>query len=439
MKLDHEQQSTKPTIWFGLVRSFRQNRYRYVVLLVVLISLSVGLEEYFSWPPSVTQTGPTNYPMNQITSANGTTQITQSDNVQTQAPSSSTPVVGNEVQAALPSCPNTPLYSVPPIPVTNISYILPLGSFNPLPTDHMYYVITKNGPGDASPVDVVDFFAPGDMTIFRIGRQIQTTNGKIMNTDYFAYFAACKEVSGLFGHVTSLFGALAGIDFTHCDKPYSIGNGSEYEHCTADVNIKVKAGEKIGTAGGKSSSALDFGNDDSRLPMPYVANPAHHYDFIASCSVDYYQDGEVKERLQKLLGQGGDKMSVDGYCGEVFQDRKGTLAGNWFGGTPDQTSNDVTKLMVLGHTSYDPSIAAISIGGTITSKGEGDFTPTHTGTINRVFSEVTPSDTVYCYETTGLPGRILIQLGTETTMKIEDQTGACSSDVVFHKPFDYQR
>ena len=339
------------------------------------------------------------------------------------------------VQATMPSCSTDALYSVSPIPPDKIQYILPLGNFTPLPSDHLYFVIKRLTP--TSPVQTVSLFAPGDITAFKIGRQVQTTNGKIVNTDYFLDFVACREVTGAFGHVSSLTGRLGGINFDQCDQPYSIGDGSLYQHCNAEIDIQLRAGELIGTAGGKSSAALDFASDDWRLPAPFVANPDHQYDLTASCALDYYQ-GAVSTTLHGLLGHGPTTHLAQG-CGEPFQDKAGTLQGNWFDGTAEQTNGNITKMLALAHENYDPAIGAISIGGTIAPRGEWPFTPTHTGTVNREFSEVTPGVSIYCYQASAMAGRVLIQLVSETTIRIEHQSLPCTSNVAFVSPFSYQR
>ncbi|TMC46026.1 MAG: hypothetical protein E6J25_01090 [Chloroflexi bacterium] len=339
------------------------------------------------------------------------------------------------VQATLPSCSTGALYSVSPIEPDKLSYILPLGNFTPLPSDHLYFVITR--PSTTTPTRTVNLFAPGDITAFKIGRQVQTTNGTVVNTDYFLAFAACREVTGGFGHVSSFTGRLGAIAFDQCDPAYSIGDASRYQHCFAEVNIQLRAGEQIGTAGGKSSAALDFQSDDWRLPTPYVANPDHQYDFTASCALDYYQ-GDVSTTLHGLLGHGPGTHLAQG-CGEIFQDKEGTLQGNWFNGTPAQTNGNIAKMLALAHENYDAKIGAISIGGTIAQRGEWRFDPTHSGTVNREFSEVIPGASIYCYQASGLSGRILIRLVTATTLTIEHQSSSCSSRVAFVNPLPYQR
>jgi hypothetical protein len=337
----------------------------------------------------------------------------------------------------MPSCSPGALYSVSPVPIDKISYIVPLGGPNPLPGEHVYFIVARVIANTNSPTQIVNLYAPGDLTAFRIGRQVQTTNGKIGNTDYFVYFTPCREVTVLFGHVSSLTGPLGGIAFDQCAQPYAIGDGSLYEHCTAEVNIPLRAGELIGTAGGKAAAGIDFDMDDWRLPVPYVANPDRQYDLTAACPLDSYE-GDVAAKLRGLLGQGPGKHLAQG-CGQIFQDKAGTLQGNWFNGTPEQTNGNITKMMALVHQNYDPTLDVISVGGTIGVQGKWDFAPAHSGTVNREFSEITPGDSIYCYQAAGMPGRLLLQLVTATTISIEHQSGACTGTFAFINSVAYQR
>ncbi|HLB78658.1 MAG TPA: hypothetical protein VJO72_16635, partial [Candidatus Dormibacteraeota bacterium] len=111
------------------------------------------------------------------------------------------------MQATLPSCSGGALYSASPIALDKLDYILPLGTFTPLPSDHMYFLIAhESATAPNSPTQRVNVFAPGNITVFQIGRQVKTTNGAIVKTDYYMYFAPCREVRGGFAHMTSLTG-----------------------------------------------------------------------------------------------------------------------------------------------------------------------------------------------------------------------------------------
>ena len=360
-------------------------------------------------------------------------------------PPSPTPSAGSSatsqfqgVQATMPSCSSAALFSVSPIKFDKIAYIVPLGGPNPLPGEHVYFIIIRGGPNSSGPTQIVNLYAPGDLTAFRIGRQVQTTNGKTGNIDYYVYFTPCREVTVLFAHVSSLTGPLGGIPFDTCAQPYSIGDGSLYEHCTAEINIPLRAGQLIGTAGAGAAAGIDFDINDWRVPVPYVANPDRQYDLTAVCPLDYY-GGDAAASLRALLGHGSPGTHLAQGCGQIFQDIAGTLQGNWFNGPPAQTNGNITKMAALVHENYNPTLDAISIGGTIGIHGEWDFAPTHSGTINRDYSEVTPGDSIYCYQAAGMPGRLLIQLVTATTVSIEHQPGACTGTFAFISATAYQR
>jgi hypothetical protein len=338
----------------------------------------------------------------------------------------------------MPSCSSGPLFSVSPIALDKITYIVPLGGPNPLPGEHVYFIIIRGAPNNSGPTQIVNLYAPGDLTAFRIGRQVQTTNGKTGNIDYYVYFTPCREVTVLFAHVSSLTGPLGGIAFDTCAQPYSIGDGSLYEHCTAEVNIPLRAGELIGTAGAGAAAGIDFDIDDGRVPVPYVANPDRQYDLTAVCPLDYY-GGDAAASLRALLGHGSPGTHLAHGCGQIFQDIAGTLQGNWFNGPPAQTNGNITKMAALVHESFNPMLDAISIGGTIGIHGVWDFAPTHSGTINRDYAEITPGDSIYCYQAAGMPGRLLIQLVTATTISIEHQPGGCTGTLAFISAAAYQR
>jgi len=213
-----------------------------------------------------------------------------------------------------------------------------------------------------------------------------------------------------------------------------------YEHCTAEVKIEVKTGQRIATAGGIRSAALDFASADRRIPAPYVANPNHLYALTAACAIDYYQE-PVRSQLQALVGDGQvNGRHVPKGCGTIFQDVKGTLQGNWFYGTPSQANYDPTRQLALLHDNFDPSMDLIAMGGTVAGRSMGSFAPTHEGVVHREFSEVVPSDLVYCYPSFGGGGgRVLMQLVSDTEMRIEAQAGECSAGLAFVNPFSYQR
>ncbi len=369
-----------------------------------------------------------------VVSKTSNRQENQTDNQKTN-PSKTEKERSNPVITRLPSCVGNSLYTISPLPLNKIDFILPLGNLNPsghsTPSDHIYFVITRKEGSNNQ--EIVDLFAPGDITIYTDGKQIKSTSGKIDVVDYFIDFASCKEVYGRFGHVSDLAGQLANLKFKDCSS-YSGGTADLYEQCRANVNIKLKAVEKLGTAG--RTAAFDFNTYDDRLPDPYVANRTRGYNLKAACPLDYYSV-ETKAKLVPLLGGGDKKRTAEPVCGDVFQDKAGTLQGNWYIGLADA---GWAEMMSLVHDHIDPTVGVISIGGVVTDPGIWQFTPQHSGTVNREFSEVTVGDIIYCYQSSKKTGsRFLIQLFEETKLKIEVQSGQCKDGLKLNSPTTYQR
>ena len=86
-------------------------------------------------------------------------------------------------------------------------------------------------------------------------------------------------------------------------------------------------------------------------------------------------------------------------------------------------------------------------GGIFTDYGKFKFDPKDTGTMDREFSQVTVDGNIYCYQATDVgksfepvpTGKILVQLTSDTQLKIEHQTGTCSGSYSFSNPAVYNR
>ena len=96
------------------------------------------------------------------------------------------------------------------------------------------------------------------------------------------------------------------------------------------------------------------------------------------------------------------------------------------------------------HDNFDPTIANLSVGGTIINPGVIQFKPNHTGLINREFSEVKADGDIYCYNSPGTwwqkdIGKILVQLVNNETVKVEYQKGTRDSSKKFITPTTYNR
>lgn len=345
-----------------------------------------------------------------------------------------------DVVNSLASC-TSEAFTEPPIKLDKLISIVPLGNLNPpghtTPSDHIYWSITRKSM--QSKTDIVDIFAPGNITINKVGQQTHKQNGKVINVDYDIEYALCRELTGRFGHVSELGPQFKDVKFDQCDS-YAGGPGEEYTKCSSDTQVKVQAGEVIGTAGGKNSSALDMWMEDSRLPDPPMAGSFPSYDLKATCAVDYYSS-ELRDKLLKYFGGWNmdrkESRTVEPLCGQWAQDKAGTLQGNWHKAGGDRS--DWSIALSLVHDFVNPGIGAVSVGGQIAEAGVWEFTPTHSGTINREFSEVTPGDKTYCYTGKSKAGKFLVQLVDADNLKIEHRQGSCSANEALSRPTNYQR
>ena len=131
-----------------------------------------------------------------------------------------------------------------------------------------------------------------------------------------------------------------------------------------------------------------------------------------------------------------------------MQDVPGTAQGNWFTGSLDRPATWAQE-MALVHDHIDPTLAAISIGGTVMEMGVWLFPPEQAGLINREFSQVKPDGRIYCYqgalssqygqENPEFPGRLLIRMDKPESMSVERQDGSCQNGAGFIDPVVYQR
>jgi len=225
----------------------------------------------------------------------------------------------------------TDFFSVSPMALEDIPYILPLGNFNPpghvFPTNHLYFQIRRSNPSDAnSPTERVALVAPGDLTMTAIRASENLTRG---TADYSLTFVVCEEFSGYLNHVTTLVPELVDLyqpPFRWCNGPYTAGS-EQFRLCEKEVAIRLGAGDPIGTVGGEPGVfAFDFGAIDGRLPALAFANPQRWSpdERKRACALDYFTN-EVKQTLQAKLDR-----SIEPVCGEIEQDEPATAQGIWF-------------------------------------------------------------------------------------------------------------
>jgi hypothetical protein len=119
-----------------------------------------------------------------------------------------------------------------------------------------------------------------------------------------------------------------------------------------------------------------------------------------------------------------------------MQDVPGTLQGNWF--LDEALSSEWSRHLAFVYSNGDPSVAVISIEGGFSAPIKWEFVPEESGLSNRKFSDVTADESIYCYDR-GQPGRVLVQLTSDTGLRIEHQGGSCTGAMELTNPAFYGR
>ncbi len=314
-------------------------------------------------------------------------------------------------------------FTVSPVEISYLDHIIPLGNLNPpehtLPTEHTYWHLTKSD---------VELLAPGDIRIVRLTSNTDTDTGE---TDYGMHFALCEDVFGYFLHVKTLIPELQNIlDKEGCD---NFQEYSHYQYCSKSVDLQVPARTKLGTVGNQQQTNFDFGLYDESRELEYANKDRYEgrSRYIA-CPLDYYEEG-LKNQLYKKLDR------TDGSCGTPMQDIAGTLQGNWFYVEDGFYPHGWTKQLAFVPDNMDPSKNVLSLGGPIKPPIRSEFTPITSGVFNRQFSDVTPDETIYCYETPNGHDRVIVLMIDENNIKVEMQSMECDDNLKFDNETRYVR
>lgn len=348
------------------------------------------------------------------------------------------------VLSTLPECAGH-LFTVPPVDLNEVYEITPLGNIGPpghtVPTEHMYFHISAGGVSNRK----VPLSAPGEIYILQVSGGEDVSQG-----EFFMIFALCRDVFGYFGHIKELSdelkGVLAGIE---CEQ-WTTNPGNI---CARNLFLKVAPGTVLGSVGDLQGN-FDFGAFDYRTKLEY-ANPWQYGDPEASgfnrprslhivCPLDLYEI-EIRTELYDKLPR-----TAAPECGQVMQDKAGTLQGNWF--LAGATGGSGDNAVFFGYDNFDPSLGIVSVGGVFTEPGKMEFTPRGSGLRNRRFDEVTVDGQVYCYERDGtgrsesytepgslLEGHVLVRLNHDTEIQIEHQAGGCPANPGLRNPSIYTR
>lgn len=338
----------------------------------------------------------------------------------------------------LSACGQQPLTQLP-ADLSKLEQIAPLGNVDPpdhtLPTDHMYMMYPY---GDMTQKEL---YAPADIVITSVSYGREIFNGTDRGGDYRIDFYPCSELKLIYGHVDVLSEKIMSAIGT----PKDPGKGqcntstqttSEITNCMWDVDIKLSAGELLGTSNGWDLWATYEGSKGTVLSAEYY----HNTDAV--CPLDYWNSDLQAQLYAKVL------RTAEPRCGESYQDVRGTLQGGWFAHKdPNQAKTDWSSHFSLTHHSVS-NIGQLAVSGIIADQFMYNFTPKPGGTIN-VEPSQTKVGTLYCYQHEGnqrFPngrmagsGKVLLRLVEDHTMQIEKKDGTCSTNEAFSIPSMYYR
>lgn len=347
----------------------------------------------------------------------------------------------NVVSFGVPACGSSDvLFSILPVELGDVVDLAPLGQLTPpdhvLPAPHNYvYVIDYQSPVDMEAL----VYAPGDMVLRHIGLRHYNVLGQYTNyTDYTLLFSVCSDFDLYFHHIRSLryppFVEAAQQVFQTC----KFSNERNEEYCSGNVNIRVRAGEIVGTTGDLKGGVygLDVGARDYRLSVgrsifvnpdrycrAYERNPYSRCYTV--CAFDYFGE-DIREQLRYSHMSRNVVRTEPPVCGDIYLDIGDTARGNWFRrGSTQSVYSPESNYLFLGPDNVSPSTMLFSVGLSVQtlSPGRYEFQPTTSSLVNKEFSNVRADGQVYCYQTRGQmfndSAVIIIQLIDSTTLRVE--------------------
>jgi hypothetical protein len=288
-----------------------------------------------------------------------------------------------------------------PVTATDINSVSVFGGLgapgHTLPTPHAGMFLARSD---------VPLVAPGDLAVTELRRvRYLSSPSRPGFQDYAIFFQVCRELTGWFGHVTSLPVTLtqeAG-GWPDCDT-YSTSDETVEACTTRSLDVKVAAGAPLGRGGNIPLGlfAIDFGILDSRANHLYVSPGRHPPDrFHAVCPWEQFDDANRSLLLGKLRDLASPSIMPAGEprCGTMEVDVAGTAKGVWAeSGVTGQAGGDETRYATLANYPYRPQdMLALSLGPAALGARVAIVPRLTTGRVNRAFEDVSGDGTVYCY------------------------------------------
>ena len=369
--------------------------------------------------------------------------------------------IGGNVMDGLQECPSdrAGLLTAPIIDLKHVAALVPLGNAAPplhvFPVDHTYFNAYEGTDCTSSTCGLTDFYSPGNGTVTHVLKVVNHYfDGSPDEYSVAVDVALCSKIVLRLGGVESLsdfIEAAVQDAWPVCQtNPPKHPGESSIDTCEYLLNKPVAAGEVLGKTGGTEFPEI-WAYDYSIVPDPNIDWKRYNYYgyAYATCYLDFYS-GAVKDahyaKLGSYLHGTFTARTVSPLCGSSRQTVVGTAQGDWFltsaGGWDNPSGGMGAADLALEHHNIDPTLGEWVIGGAFATAGVLTFTPKHTGTTDREFSEITPGTTVYCYDNPNGGGpahKYLLKLGDSHHLQVEQQNGTCGGSESLQSPTAYER
>jgi hypothetical protein len=337
------------------------------------------------------------------------------------------------VGPAAEECGSGPYFTALPVSMVDIDAITVIGGLgapgHTLPTAHAGVYLATEG---------ALVHAPGDMQITGLRRtRYLVSPVRQGEEDYTADFQVCRQVSGWFGHLTSLSSGVPvpESNWGNCQQ-YSTATET-VQTCRASLSeVTLEASEPLGTGGlsiALGLMGLDFGLLDTRVNNFYVAPSRHPTPtFQSVCPWDQFESALRTQLYSKLRDKSRPFVEPEGEprCGTMSVDVAGTAAGVWVIQGVQPTPGNETTYITLARYPYRPqSELALSLGPDQLGAKVAVVPRLTGGRVNRPFDEVVADGLIYCYgpDVMGAPESWLLRLTAAATLEIRREVHAAGA------------
>jgi len=300
------------------------------------------------------------------------------------------------------SCSAGPYFSTSPVALGDIDAIVVVGGLgapgHTLPTAHAGFYLRTEG---------ATVFAPGAIQVTKLRRTTYITSpSRQGHTDFTADFKVCDDVTGWFGHLSTVASSIPAPSGGWKDCQQYTTNAETVETCSGTLNqVTLTAGQPLGTSGfsiAQGLMGLDFGLLDARVSNSYVSRWRFPDPMIHSICAWEQFDASTKAQLYTKLANKSRPSTIpagDPRCGTMVVDVAGTAKGVW--ALPSETqpvAGNETAYITLANYPYRPQDElALSLAPTALGANVAVVARATSGRVNRAFDQVTNDGLIYCY------------------------------------------